>query len=195
VGWLWQAIALFAVTNIDDLVVLSLFFGRANRAPGSTRRIVTGQYVGFAALLAVSIVGAGGVGQLPDHAAAYLGLIPIALGLRAGVGAWRHHHDSHEHTDASNPVTVWTVAGVTLSNGGDNIGVYIPAFAAASAATLAGVAAVFLILVAVWCVAAYHLTGHQTIAATMQRWGHIIYPIALIVIGFAILIKGGAFGH
>jgi cadmium resistance protein CadD (predicted permease) len=57
VGWLWQAIALFAVTNIDDLVVLSLFFGRTQRAPWSTRRIVTGQYVGFGALLAVSIAG------------------------------------------------------------------------------------------------------------------------------------------
>jgi cadmium resistance protein CadD (predicted permease) len=193
VGWLWQAIALFAVTNIDDLVVLSLFFGRTQRAPGSTRRIVTGQYVGFAALLAVSIAGAVGVGQLPDHAAAYLGLIPIALGLRAGVGAWRHHLDRDEHATAPNPVTVWTVAGVTISNGGDNIGVYIPAFAASSAAKLVRVAAVFLILVAVWCVAAYHLTRHQTIAAAMRRWGHIIYPFALIVIGFAILIKGGAF--
>jgi len=43
VSWLWQAIVLFAVTNIDDIVVLSLFFSRGNRAPGSTRRIVTGQ--------------------------------------------------------------------------------------------------------------------------------------------------------
>jgi cadmium resistance protein CadD (predicted permease) len=44
-------------------------------------------------------------------------------------------------------------------DGGDNIGVYIPAFAACSAAKLAGVAAVFLILVAVWCVAAYTSPG------------------------------------
>jgi len=51
---LCQAIVLFAVTNIDDIVVLSLFFSRGNRAPGSTRRIVTGQYLGFGAILAVS---------------------------------------------------------------------------------------------------------------------------------------------
>jgi cadmium resistance protein CadD (predicted permease) len=28
----------------------------------------------------------------------------------------------------------------------------------------------------------------------MQRFGHIIYPLALIVIGLIILIRGGAFG-
>jgi cadmium resistance protein CadD (predicted permease) len=72
---------------------------------------------------------------------------------------------------------VWTVAGVTVSNGGDNIGFYIPAFAMFSGAALVGVAAVFLVLVAVWCIAAYLLTGHHTIAAAMRRWGHIIYSL------------------
>jgi hypothetical protein len=38
-----QAIGLFAVTNIDDIVVLSVFFGRSRGVPGSTRRIVIGQ--------------------------------------------------------------------------------------------------------------------------------------------------------
>ncbi|MBN9611309.1 MAG: cadmium transporter [Actinobacteria bacterium 69-20] len=191
-GWLWQAIVLFAVTNVDDIVVLSLFFGRAGRAAGSTRRIVAGQYLGFGLILAVSIAGAFGAGQLPDHAAAYLGLIPIALGLYAAYGTWRHHRG-----DTPNPAprgSVWSVAGVTLANGGDNIGVYIPALAAFSTPKLGAVAAVFLVLVAVWCLAGYLLTSHRWATAAMQRWGHIIHPFALITIGMIVLISGGAFG-
>jgi cadmium resistance protein CadD (predicted permease) len=34
----------------------------------------------------------------------------------------------------------------------------------------------------------------RAIAAVMQQWSHIIYPIALIVLGLAIRIKGGALG-
>jgi len=193
VSWLWQAIGLFAVTNIDDIVVLSLFFSRANRAPGSTRRIVTGQYLGFSAILAVSIAGALGAAQLPHSATGYLGLVPIAIGLHAARKNWRHRHDDDPDT-APATISAWTVAGVTFSNGGDNIGVYIPAFATYSAAELEGTVAVFLILVAAWCAAGYYVTAQPAVLRAMQRFGDIIYPLALIAIGFAILIRGGAFG-
>ncbi len=190
---LWQAIVLFAVTNIDDLVVLSLFFSRANRAPGSSRRIVAGQYVGFAAILAVSIAGALGAAQLPDDATAYLGLVPIAIGLYAARRNWKHRYDA-DPDPAPATISAWTVAGVTFANGGDNIGVYVPAFATYSAAELEGIVAVFPILVAAWCAAGYYLTAQPAVLRAMQRFGHIIYPLALIVIGLTILIRGGAFG-
>src|SRR5690348_10874916 len=71
VTWLWQAVVLFAVTNIDDIVVLSVFFGRAAHVDGSTRRIVVGQYLGFVMILAASLAGAFGAGQLSDRTVAY----------------------------------------------------------------------------------------------------------------------------
>jgi hypothetical protein len=37
-GWIWQAAALFAVTNIDDIVVLSIFFGRTSNTPTAAAR-------------------------------------------------------------------------------------------------------------------------------------------------------------
>ena len=131
--------------------------------------------------------------QLPDDATAYLGLVPIAIGLRAAYKTWKHRDDKPEPTTAT-AISAWTVAGVTLANGGDNIGVYIPAFATHSAGTLGSIAAVFLILVGVWCAAGYYLTAHHAITEAMQRWGHIIYPLALIAIGLIILMRGEAFG-
>src|SRR3546814_3094015 len=42
-----QAIGLFLVTNIDDIIVLSLFFARGAGQRGTTTRINVGQYLGF----------------------------------------------------------------------------------------------------------------------------------------------------
>ena len=81
-----EAAGLFAVTNIDDILVLSLLFGRSAGQRGAARRIVAGQYLGFAVILAVSIAAAYGTTFLPESAIPYLGLLPLALGLRA---AWR----------------------------------------------------------------------------------------------------------
>ena len=91
---------------------------------------------------------------------------------------------------ATKPPTVATVAGVTLANGADNVGVYIPAFATVSNAVLVGYNLVFLVMVAVWCLAAHALTGHARVADWVGRWGHVVYPIALVAIGTHILISG-----
>lgn len=81
-----QAMALFLVTSIDDLIVLSLFFGRGRGRPGTTRRIFLGQYLGFLGSLSTAVVIALGAQViLPAAVLPYFGLIPLALGTRA---AW-----------------------------------------------------------------------------------------------------------
>ena len=89
---------------------------------------------------------------------------------------------------------MWTVAGVTFANGGDNIGVYVPVFVTAGNSRLALYAAVFLTLVAVLCAAGKFLATRAPIARALSRWGHILLPIVLIVLGVVILVEGGAFG-
>jgi cadmium resistance protein CadD (predicted permease) len=76
------AVALFAATNVDDLVVLALLSASA-RAGGRPRRwqIWTGQYLGFAALVGVSLAAGRGLSLLPAHWLWLLALIPLALGL------------------------------------------------------------------------------------------------------------------
>ncbi|MFJ5810884.1 cadmium resistance transporter [Streptomyces sp. NBC_01426] len=78
-GIVGQAAGLFAVTNIDDIVILALFFGQGAGHPGFTRRIVLGQYLGFAAILAVAVAAAFGATFLPESAIPYLGLLPLVL--------------------------------------------------------------------------------------------------------------------
>lgn len=194
-----QAMGAFAVTNIDDIVVLAVFFGQAPGHRGAAIRVIVGQYLGFGAILAVSIGGALlGATLLPPAVLPYFGLLPIMLGLRAAWVSWRRSHDTETPDDqfASPPPGpgVWQVAAVTFANGGDNIGVYVPIFAVATIGTVAAYAVVFLIGVAVWCAAGRYFASRPIIAEALSRWGHIILPVALIVIGTVILVEGGAFG-
>ncbi|MGW6981812.1 cadmium resistance transporter [Streptomyces sp. NPDC054932] len=92
-GIIGRAAGLFAVTNIDDILVLALFFAQGAGNPGSTGRIVLGQYLGFAAILGVAVAAAFGATFLPGSAIPYLGLLPLALGLKAAWQAWKDHRD------------------------------------------------------------------------------------------------------
>ena len=51
-----QAMGLFAATNIDDIIVLSLFFARGAGQRGTTARILAGQYLGFAGILGAAVL-------------------------------------------------------------------------------------------------------------------------------------------
>ncbi|MEU4038874.1 cadmium resistance transporter [Streptomyces collinus] len=194
-GIVGQAVGLFAVTNIDDILILSLFFAQGAGRHGSGRRIGIGQYLGFAAILAVAVAAAFGATFLPDSAIPYLGLLPLALGLKAAWQEWKHldNADDEQQTTEGGPQAL-EVAAVTFANGGDNIGVYVPVFATAGLGGMSVYAIVFLILVAVWCFAGRFFATRPIIAKALSRWGHILLPLVLIVIGLLILIEGGAFG-
>jgi len=187
-----QAIGLFLVTNIDDIIVLSLFFARGAGQRGTAASIIVGQYLGFGAILLASLAVTFGAGLfLPDAAIPYFGLIPLLLG---GYAAWQVWRNDDDDTVADKPVSALTVAAVTFANGGDNIGVYVPVFLAVGTAALVAYCVVFLALVAVLVLAAKFVATRKPIAEVLERWEHILFPLVLIVLGLAILIEGGAFG-
>ena len=75
-------IAAFAATNVDDLFLLMLYFSRANNDPARERSIIAGQYLGFAVLVLVSVLGYAAALLLPRYLVGWLGVLPILLGLR-----------------------------------------------------------------------------------------------------------------
>lgn len=170
---------MFAVTNVDDLVLLALFFGRAR-----AWQVVVGQYLGFVAILVVAVLGALGASLLPAQVLPWLGLVPLALGVKAAWQLWRGSDDD----SPAPPPGVLAMAGVTLANGGDNIGVYVPVFA--TTGRLPVFVVVFLVLVGVWCVLGRFLATRPVVAQALARWGHVLLPVVLVVIGVLILISG-----
>ncbi|MDI6099476.1 cadmium resistance transporter [Actinoplanes sp. NEAU-A12] len=194
-GVIGQAVGLFTATNIDDIVILALFFARGAGRRHTTRDILTGQYLGFAGIVAVAVAAAIGVTFLPGAALPYLGLLPLLLGVKAAAQAWRDRgEDEDDDVSGTGGPGVLTVASVTFANGGDNIGVYVPVFATTGAGGMVVFVAVFLLLVAVWVAAGRFFATRPVVARALGRWGHVLLPVVLIGVGVLILAEGGAFG-
>ncbi|SEO54480.1 cadmium resistance transporter [Amycolatopsis saalfeldensis] len=186
-GVLGQAVGLFVVTNLDDIVVLALFFAQGAGRRGATRAIALGQYLGFLVILAVSVAAGFGATFLPAGVIPYLGLLPLALGIKAAVEAWRREPGAE---NAVRGPRILEVAAVTLANGGDNIGVYVPVFATAGVGGMTAYVAVFLLLLAGWLAAGRFFATRAAVAKALSRWGHILLPVVLIGLGLLILIEG-----
>jgi len=174
-GLVGSAVVVFAVTNIDDLVIITALFGSRHPSPA---QIVAGQYLGFLVIIAVSVLGAVGLQVVPQHWVGLLGVIPLGLGLRGLL------HRNDEHRVAVSGLV--GVAGVTLANGADNIAVYIPLFRTVGWSTV-GYVAVFVVLIALWCVIAALIASHPVVTATLERSGHWLVPVVFIVIGLVLL--------
>jgi cadmium resistance protein CadD (predicted permease) len=188
-----------AATTIDDVLVLAVFFGQVNGNRAAIARIVIGEYLGFAAVLAISVIGALGAAQLPSAAIPYLGLVPLLLGLRAAWLAWRRNDSDDDATNAADVgqasgLGVIQVALISFANGGDNIGVYVPVFAVVGMSATIGFVVILLLGVAVWCAIGWYFVSRPAMARALSRWGHLLLPVVLIGIGLGILIEGGAFG-
>lgn len=87
-----------------------------------------------------------------------------------------------------------TVAAVTFANGGDNIGVYVPIFVTVGTMGIIAYSGVFLLLVVGLVLVARYVATRKSIAAILERWEHVLFPLVLISLGTFILVEGGAFG-
>jgi cadmium resistance transport/sequestration family protein len=184
------AVGVFAGTNVDDIIVLTVLF-LAARAAGRPRpgQIWAGQYAGIAVLVAVSGLAALGLALVPDEWVGLLGLVPVALGVRGLVGTLRGGGDDDEAPVAAGNALAG--AGVTIANGADNIAVYTPMFRTLGAGGSVVVVLVFAVLIAVWCAAASWLGSHQRIINLVRRYGHWLVPLVFITIGLVILLESG----
>ncbi len=186
------AALLFAATNVDDIVVLTVL-SISSRASGQPRRwhIWAGQYAGFAVLIAASLAGAAGLTLIPVHWLWLLGLLPLGLGLGKLAIAIRATRSGHRASPVA-AAGLTGVIGLTIVNGGDNLSAYIPVFRTSSAATTAVIIAVFLAGVGLYCLAGIRFAGHRAVIQVAQRWGQWIVPVVFILIGFYIFYKTGA---
>jgi cadmium resistance protein CadD (predicted permease) len=187
----------FAATNIDDILILTVLFGLAGRNQAlGVREVVAGQYLGFGALVGVSAIGAFGLLLFPDEIVGLLGLIPLTLGVR-GLLLLCHRDENHDPDPELLPARhgALGVAGITFANGADNIAIYVPFFASAGADGMAIIAAVFAVLVAVWCLAGRLLGTHPVTLKAIDRYGQIVVPVVLVALGAFILTEAGTLGE
>ena len=87
-----------------------------------------------------------------------------------------------------------SVTAVTFTNGGDNIGFYVPLFSKYNTGgQISGLIVVFMIMTAISCMVAYYFVNHPLIASRIRRIGNIVLPFVLIGLGTFILAESFIF--
>ncbi|WP_419547680.1 cadmium resistance transporter [Microcystis sp.] len=206
-------VAAFVATNLDDILILTILFSQTGKL-FRRRDIVIGQYIGFSLLVIASLAGFFGCFLIPTPWIRYLGLVPVILGI---VSLLKEEEEEEEPENVEldlegakhspfgvaqgKPFGGWfdprtySVAALTVANGSDNIGIYVPLFASSTVTSLIVIVSVFLILVGVWCAFsrserfafAYGLTSVPTIATILTSQGSTFVPCVLIGLGIFIV--------
>lgn len=191
------SVVVFVSTNIDDILLLSAFFADPGFTPA---QVVAGQLLGNAALVIASVACALLAVRVPDGWIGLLGLAPLALGLRGLWALWRGSRageagvadgadaagSAREPHGSASRFKVIAVASVTVANGGDNLGVYIPLFSS-SPAHIPLHAAVFAVMTGAWCALGHRLVNHPILGTRIRRSGRAALPFVLLGLGLWIL--------
>lgn len=182
----------FIATNIDDIIILMLFFSQVD-AVLRRRHIVIGQYLGFTALVLVSLPGFFSGLLIPQAWIGLLGVVPIAIGASRLLNLSEDGEDegliNQDATLLGLSPQALSIATITFANGGDNIGIYVPLFANCTSDSLLVILTVFLALVGVWCYLSYRLTHVPMVAEVLTRYGNVMMPFVLIGLGGMILFE------
>ncbi|ELS32061.1 MULTISPECIES: cadmium resistance transporter [Pseudanabaena] len=213
-SWLEGAIATGAAvalaTTFDDNIYLTSFFGKVSRN-FRPRHVVVGEFLGFTALVGVSLIGFFGGLIVSDMWVGLLGILPIMIGIHQLMskeeddGKEIAEEVEHINTEVGRPrlsQSLWStlkdpkthrVSAVTISNGGNNVGVYIPLFASSSLPSLGIILTMCYMTIGFWCFCSYNLTRFPGISYLVARFGRKIAPFVLIYLGLSIIIKSQSY--
>jgi cadmium resistance protein CadD (predicted permease) len=211
-SWLISAlitgIAAAIATTFDDNIYLTLFFSRVNRH-FRPQHVVVGEYLGFTLLVVVSLVGFLGGLMISSTWIGLLGFLPIIIGItnllnreeeetiqtvstqfKANSGSFRRQKSLWK--TLRDPQT-YRVSAVTIANGGNNLGIYIPLFASSTLPRLGVIIIVCYLAIGLWCLLSYHLTRQPMLAVVIARYARKVFPFILIWLGFSIIMDNQSY--
>lgn len=179
------SIVSYISTNIDDIFVIMILLASAEGA--AKRRLIAGHFLGVGWITVISMLGAFGLQNLPLKYVGLLGLVPIALGIKA----W---FDRNEEETEANAGGLLSMAMITVGNGADNVGVYIPLFTGFSGPERIGTVIVFALMTGVWVFLANSLAEFPKIKAVIEKYKGIAIPVVFIALGVFIILDSGLLG-
>jgi cadmium resistance protein CadD (predicted permease) len=175
---IWIATTAFIATNIDDLFLLTLWFAKRSRFSV----VLLGQLIGFSAILFLCLIGYWGLRVLPAGALHWLGLAPIAIGIKQLLSLTGE--DVRVQAEST-----WSVASVTFANGSDNLAVYMPLFGRFSPGQVGLIAIIFYLLLFLSVAATHFAASRLRQSGGVHKWAHRIAPVVIIGIGVLILLS------
>jgi len=178
-------LAAFVSTNLDNLFLLVGFLAAAKER---ALRVQAGFVLAIVVVLAIGVAAAGAADFAAARYAGWLGVIPVAMGLRALVQLLRHRGEELVQKSADPAAGVLTVAFVTLANAGDSFAVFLPLFAETDDAFVVVIVATGMALALIWCALAAWLVDHETLGHSLRRVGPRLIPFLMIGVGGYVLL-------
>jgi len=179
----------FAATNVDNLALLVgwLLAGR-----GRSRHVLIGHALGMLALLLLTIAFGLGANLIPVQYVGYLGAIPIALGLKGLYALSRGSGEIESaHDVASAHASPLSIAATQVANGVDTVLVFGPLLGDSELGVDFILVGGFIVMTFAWFGLARFLERHASRLTLLERHGHWIAPIVLILVGLYILADTG----
>lgn len=198
----------FISTNIDDIFILTILFSQVGKNL-SKKDIVLGQYLGVGLLVLFSILASHSLNRIQTEYLGLLGIIPIFLGIKSWLDFVKNkkrtasiEKDSSANKADLTDETLLTsglrphflnVTLLTLGNGSNNIGIYVPLFSRYSVIDLILTVLIFIIMIAIWCYFSFKLANLSFIQEELHRHQVFIIPVIFIGLGIYIIIDSGLF--
>lgn len=182
----------FIATNIYDYFLLIIFFLNPRYKKFN---VIMGQYIGILTIILICFASYFFRLIIPIKIIGILGFIPIITGINNLVNLKKHNRSNSEKTDIPIKETNSTLAQIsfvailTLSNGCDNISIYLPLFLSVSLHDIFILIIIFALMIGIWCSIAYYTINNNIMKKFVNKYGHIISSIVLIVLGVYILIS------
>jgi cadmium resistance protein CadD (predicted permease) len=205
------AFAVAMATTFDDNIYLTGFFSETDRFFRPVH-VVTGELLGFTALMAASFIASRLLAEVvPLAVIGWLGLMPIVIGL-ANLAQVLKPTATRELI----PVSVeedlrlgfpskrpristvlrdrqtYKVSAITISNGGNYLSIYIPLLATSNTFSAMITILICYLSVIAWLVLSFRLTRLPGIAIHLSRYAGRIFPFVLMWLGIRILHDSGA---
>ncbi len=180
-------IVAFVASNIDDTFILILLFV----TPGLLARyVVIGQFLGITILVIISSFAALLTLAVPPFALGLMGIIPIVIGLKKLLES-RETTENGKETQSTKKtyLSFLSVMAITVSNGGDDIGVFTPLFAKYNGVEeITVLISLLMIMTGIWCIVTYYFLRHPVIASRVNSLSQIVSPLALISFGVYLIV-------
>jgi cadmium resistance protein CadD (predicted permease) len=212
-GALQVGVAAAIATTFDDNIYLTGFFSEVNRR-FRPAHVVAGEVIGFSILMLISLVCFFAAARVPASVVGWLGALPILLGIRNAMQIWLGSEadfssgemlslrvSEHAPGFASRHLSLadvlrdretYSVSAVNISNGGNNLAIYIPLFASNKPADVAVIVLICYAAIGCWLFLSYRLTRLPGLSIVLSRYANRIFPFVLMWLGFRILLDSGA---
>lgn len=187
----------FISSDLDDIVVLTLLFTQAEKY--QKYQIVLGQLLGIGGLVVFSLLIDYGLSFLISGLLKWMGFLPIFLGIKY----WFDYYFRSKTDNSSLPqsikynrsaiIKILSICLLTISNGADNIGIYVPLFSQYNQTETVLIIVVYAIMTLVWCFIGYKLANLPVLKEKIEEYRKWVIPLIFIALGIYILIKNNAF--